>query len=98
MPKENIDDVVVPGFRAEVSWSPGKYVQVATTNEHSTLKLPADDVPLSGPPGAQTINQPPGAGDEQLFLGWFATLDRDGCNRMIRALRRARDSAFGKDE
>lgn len=30
--------------------------------------------------------------------GTFATLDRAGVNRMIRALRKARDQVFGKDE
>jgi hypothetical protein len=30
--------------------------------------------------------------------GYFLTLDRDGVNRVIRALRKARDQAFGRDE
>ena len=30
--------------------------------------------------------------------GWFMQLDRAGCNRAIRALRKARDDAFGRDE
>jgi hypothetical protein len=30
--------------------------------------------------------------------GWFMQLDRAGCNRAIRALRKARDDAFGHDE
>lgn len=30
--------------------------------------------------------------------GWFLTLDRAGINKTIRALRRARDQAFGRDE
>lgn len=29
--------------------------------------------------------------------GWFAHLDREGVNRLIRTLRRARDQAFGAD-
>lgn len=29
--------------------------------------------------------------------GIFATFDRDGLNRLIRALRQARDDAYGKD-
>jgi hypothetical protein len=29
--------------------------------------------------------------------GWYVTLDREGINRMIRALRKARDAAFGAD-
>jgi hypothetical protein len=30
--------------------------------------------------------------------GQFVTLDRDGINKAIRMLRRARDQAFGRDE
>lgn len=30
--------------------------------------------------------------------GWFVQLDRSGINRAIRALRQARDDAFGRDE
>lgn len=30
--------------------------------------------------------------------GWYMQIDRDGCNRAIRALRKARDAAFGRDE
>lgn len=29
--------------------------------------------------------------------GFFVSLDRDGINRLIRTLRRARDAAFGAD-
>lgn len=29
--------------------------------------------------------------------GWFMQLDRDGINRLIRTLRKARDQAFGAD-
>lgn len=32
------------------------------------------------------------------FSGLWGTLDRDGCNRLIRTVRRARDAAFGADE
>ena len=30
--------------------------------------------------------------------GWFMQIDREGCNRAIRALRKARDDAYGRDE
>lgn len=30
--------------------------------------------------------------------GLYVTLDRDGINRLIKALRKARDQAYGKDE
>lgn len=29
--------------------------------------------------------------------GVFMSLDRDGCNRLIRSLRKARDAAYGSD-
>ncbi len=36
--------------------------------------------------------------DPAKFTGVWGTLDRAGCNRMIKMLRKARDEAFGKDE
>lgn len=30
--------------------------------------------------------------------GWHVDMDRESINRLIRALRRARDQAFGRDE
>lgn len=35
--------------------------------------------------------------DDEPFNGWHATLDREGINRLIRSLRKARDAAFGAD-
>jgi hypothetical protein len=32
------------------------------------------------------------------YVAVWATIDRDGANRLIRMLRRARDAAFGRDE
>jgi hypothetical protein len=32
------------------------------------------------------------------FRGVWGSLDRAGCNKLIRVLRRARDQAFGRDE
>lgn len=81
MPKTNIDDQTVDGFRAEVLWGHGMYVQIGTVNQHSTLMLEDGDTPETAEP----------------FRGWFVTLDRDGCNRAIRAIRRARDAAYGAD-
>ncbi len=81
MPKINIDDEVCDGFRLEVGWAHDKYVQVATTNRHSKFRLGDADSP---------------DGDEP-FYGWHLTLSRDGINRAIRALRKARDAAFGAD-
>lgn len=42
--------------------------------------------------GTIDINRPHGEN------GWFVDLDRAGTNRLIRILRRARDSAYGRDE
>ncbi len=88
MPKENIDDHVSKGFRAEVKWTPGQahqpdgWVQLATVNQASTLTLDSE-LPGDTP---------------QKFDGWHVTLDREGINRLIRSLRRARDAAYGRDE
>lgn len=81
MPKINISDEVVNGFRLEVGWAHEKYVQVATTNANSKLRLEEGDTPDTAEP----------------FFGWHVTLDREGINRAIRALRTARDAAFGGD-
>jgi hypothetical protein len=104
MPKENINDTVTDGFRAEVGWSHG-CVQVATTNAASTFELPADsDAASSSQPDRPSTGTErflaavTGMGTPEPFHGWFVTLDRDGCNRMIRALRKARDAAYGRDE
>lgn len=83
MPKENINDRGNRDFRVEVSWSPDAgYVQIATVHRKTPATMPGDD---------------PGDPDQPLD-GWHATLDRDGINRTIRALRKARDAAFGRDE
>lgn len=81
MPKININDEVIDGFRVEVGWSPDQYVQIATKNAHSTLRLEEGDTPDTAHP----------------FYGWNVTLSREGINRTIRALRQARDAAFGAD-
>jgi hypothetical protein len=85
MPKINVNDEVVAGFRVEVGWNHDQYVQVGTTNEASEFrfehKAECDD-----------------SGEwSEAFHGWFVTLSRDGVNRLIRALRKARDDAFGAD-
>ena len=88
MPKENVNCSVIDGLRTEVSWRADSYVQLATTNVHSTVRLSEDgrgsderDEPIQGDP----------------FNGWYVSLDRDGLNRLIRVLRKARDAAFGAD-
>ncbi len=85
MPKENTDCIAGTGLRAEVSWQPGSngHVQLATTNNATSFKDPEFANPDN---------------PEGLFLGWHATLDREGINRLIRSLRKARDSVYGRDE
>lgn len=89
MPKEIVYDQT-RAFDVEVTWSrEGSHVQIATVV-----------------PPAQSDQHPASLGslldswsiDERyLATGLYATLDRDGINRLIRALRRARDQAFGAD-
>lgn len=40
---------------------------------------------------------PPAGATPENGTGWFIQLDRAGINRAIRALRKARDQAFGSD-
>lgn len=82
MPKENVNCSVIGGFRVEVGWRPGHEVQIATTNTASTLTLEAGD-------SDSKVMEP--------FYGWHCTLDRDGINKLIKDLRRARDQAYGAD-
>lgn len=85
MPKINIHDEP-DTFRVEVGWTGWHddipgVVQVATTNAHSPFTFPDTD--------EHTPTLP--------FHGWHATLDREGINNLIRALRKARDSAYMAD-
>lgn len=83
MPKENVNCSVIDGFRVEVGWRPGHEVQVATTNANSPYRME------TGPSSDSTEEGP--------FDGWHCTLDRDGINKLIKDLRRARDQAYGAD-
>lgn len=40
----------------------------------------------------------PNSPDPGQWSGLYSTLDRAGINRLIRALRKARDAAYGRDE
>lgn len=89
MPKDNVDCIAMPGARAEVAWRPGDtgFVQLATTNQNSTFTFDPE-------PDTQTQS----AITPTPFDGWRITLDREGINRLIRSLRKARDSVYGRDE
>ncbi len=74
-----------PTTRVQVGWERGgSYVEIATVQ-----------------PGGQVAFKDPDTGDflpaSQADPGFFMTIDRDGINRLIRTLRRARDAAFGAD-
>lgn len=92
MPKENIHCSVNRGedpneaWRIEVRWSPqtndqNGLVQVGAVNPKSPFQWSMVNVDDT----------------EGQFCGYFTTPDREGCNRLIRALRRARDAAYGAD-
>lgn len=68
-----------------VGWDRDKYVQIATVEPRGAI-APWDRL--------QEKHVIAGGGTP----GWFVTLDREGINALIRNLRKARDSAFGRDE
>lgn len=87
MPKEVIYDEATM-YDVVVGWEADKYVQLGIQTH-----------------GGQPIVRMLGAGDEPTplhdmaeFTGLWGTFDRTGINRLIRALRRARDQAYGRDE
>lgn len=51
-----------------------------------------------GTDGIQVATVNPAAPAGTTKEGFFVDLDREGCNRAIRTLRKARDQAFGRDE
>ncbi len=89
MPKERIHDEAGM-YDVHVGWDRGPaegagYVQVGVET-HDGLALVEH---LTAKPEDTGIAE---------FKGVWGTLDRAGCNRLIRVLRRARDQAFGGDE
>ena len=89
MPKEVIYDEATM-YDVVVGWEADKYVQLGIETH-------------SGRPIVQMLGD--GDGDKPLplealadFTGLWGTFDRAGINRLIRALRRARDQAYGRDE
>ncbi len=99
MPKETVHDQAGM-YDMQVSWAPDKYVQfgVQTSDNVPIVYRLVRDL---------TDEEKTAAGfayptDDDLsrftgFTGLWGTLDRAGCNRLIRALRRARDQAYGAD-
>ena len=87
MPKEIIYDEATL-YDAVVGWKPGQYVQLGIQTH--------DGRPVVEVLGAG--EEPKTMADMAGFTGLWGTYDREGVNRLIRALRRARDQAYGKDE
>lgn len=81
MPRESVRDTNQL-YTVEVGWSPGGTVQ---------LGLETDDFPSLL--DALKANYE----DSSIAKGIWSSLDRDGINRLIRLLRKARDSAYGAD-
>ncbi|MFC0504242.1 hypothetical protein [Micromonospora costi] len=84
MPKETIYDLVGT-FDVQVGWQPTPTGSVQLGIETHDGRSIAEHLTGDGETPAN-------------FTGLWGTLDREGINRLIRTLRRARDSAFGRDE
>ncbi len=112
MPKEAIPTSVGP-FHAKVGWSHGTGVQVGVETEESehsifwTLlrsEMKGLDDGLSSLATETGVEFPRAVALLTLldtltgrFRGVWSDLDRQGCNHLIRTLRRARDAAYGRD-
>lgn len=83
MPKETINDLV-ECYDVQVAWAPGPAAYVQVGIETHDGRSVADWLSGDGQTPAD-------------FTGLWGTFDRDRVNRLIRVLRRARDSAFGAD-
>ncbi|MCX5066639.1 hypothetical protein OOJ91_12195 [Micromonospora lupini] len=83
MPKETINDQSGM-YDVQVGWQPSPTGSVQLGVESHDGRSIAEH--LTGE------NETPAN-----FTGLWGSLDRDGVNRLIRTLRRARDSAYGAD-
>lgn len=88
MPAENINDATDSGYRrARVCWG-AEDADIALVVEVHTDRL------------EQTSDEEKNPADGRP-RGWRqhdVVLDREGINRLIRALRKARDAKYGRDE
>lgn len=101
MPKEVTYDEACM-YDVIVAWQPDKYVQVGIEThdgEPVAEKLWERGLPPNVTvTGSNLTDAQPESFTLARFTGLWGTFDRDGVNRLIRALRRARDQAYGKDE
>lgn len=98
MPKEMIRDEAEL-YDVHVGWERDKYVQVGieTADRKSIIDRLAGEA-LQDPEVRAALDPLMGDGRLAAFTGLWGTLDRDGCNRLIKVVRQARDAAFGRDE
>lgn len=83
MPRESVMGEDRDGTEVKIGWSQHGSVQVGV----SAAGAFSFNTPL---PAGVSINGP--------YDDLWVTLDRQGCNDLIRKLRKARDQAFGRDE
>jgi len=78
----NDDQAIV----VQVTWATGRDVQLSTVLVNSATR--------------ETVTMSVDDGEDgwEFDGGWYATINRRQINELIRALRRARDQAFGRDE
>jgi hypothetical protein len=80
------DDLGVPRPDEKVHWDP----RVEVTSHSRVVQIGVV------PPSREHSTNASGVWDRE--DGQFLSLDRDGVNRLIRALREAREAVFGRDE
>lgn len=94
MPKETINDQTQQRWLTEVSWrrapdgddrgSASGHVQLATVNLDSSFEFPEREADGAWEAGER-------------FDGWRVTLDAAGIDRLIKALHKAKNQAFGEE-
>lgn len=90
MPRETVFSDSTSEFVVSVGWRPDGYVQVATEmlGTVETVWQRVDGLFAAASDDAASAHH---------FRGWHATLNRSELNKLIRLLRKARDSAYGQD-
>ena len=91
MPKETIYDLSGL-YDVQIGWAPDQDVQIGVVT-HDGVTILQQLLPEGATLTATTSSAVSGPG----FTGLWGSLDRAGINRLIRVLRRARDSAYGAD-
>lgn len=105
MPYEKINNTPSPGApdpsHVRVQWEHEREVQIAVLNPDSGFDWSMlNPIPTRYSSQGFTVEAPALAQQHEpaKFDGFWITLDRYNLNRLIRTLRRARDTAYGRDE